>query len=524
MSVKFKKLVASMSLVVMAALVAVGCGGDGKGGDKADLADTQELVVQIGDETEAGVFDPVMTSYLDTVNRNNSMFAGLYRYNNDASELVPYLATDLPDISEDGLTYIVKLRDNAKWSDGKDLTAKDLVFGVQHALDPATEAYFAGFMLDIVGACEYNAGSAAKAKKNCSGENLTDGKPESIGVTATDDHTVEFKLNRQVPWFDQLLTLQTIVPLRQDVIEKHGKDWVKPENIVTSGPFTLTSYKPKSEIVVEKDDNFWDADNIELDKITFRMIPEATTAFRDFERKKIDMAFPRTAINTADIDQVKTEDYYVSSDSTETQYAYLNTRNDYLSDPKVRQALSLAVDRVSIVENVSKRGDRPSGTIVPSGIPGYDVMESGAQDFIDPENGPQVDKAKQLLEEGGWDKKQTLKIYYSSDSGNAQGNAEQIQSDWADIGVKAELKPTSGDVLSTQGYGISPVKPEVDVLLQGWVQDYLDGQNWYQLFTCANVDAGLNGSNFCDKEYDELYKEALTTVDNDACYEIYKQL
>lgn len=518
-----RKIALPLVVVASAALIAAGCGSDddGDGGGSGDLAAKQELVVQIGDETEAGVFDPPKTSYLDTVNRNNAFFANLYRYNLDGTETVPYVAAEPVEVAEDGLTYTIKLREDAAWSDGKALVADDLVFGIEHALAPATGAYYASFMLDIVGACEFNSG---KDLAKCPNEEKTDGKAESLGVTALDEHTVEIKLNRAVPWFDQLLTLQTFTPLRRDVFEKFGDDWVKPENIVTSGPFVLTAYEPKSQIIGEKNEEFWGADDVKLDKITFRMIGEPKTALREFERGRIDMALPRTAIPSADIDRIKTEDFYVSTPSTETQYVYMNTRNDALADPKVRQALAIAIDRPSIVDNITKRGDKPMNTVTPSGIPGYDIMAEGAQGFIGAEEGPDLDKAKSLLEEGGWDEKDSLNIGYSSDSGNAPATAEQIQSDFAKIGVKVNLKPTAGDVLSSVGYGISPVDPKVDLLLQGWVADYLDGQNYYQLFTCSNIDVGLNAANYCDEDFDKLYETALTTVDADARFDIYKQL
>ncbi|MCW2972258.1 MAG: transporter substrate-binding protein [Thermoleophilia bacterium] len=527
MSVSIRRMVTSISMLAVAGLIAVGCGSSGGDSGTKKLAAAQDLVVNIGDETEAGLFDPPKSSYLDTVNRNNALFANLYRYDAAGTALDPYLATDVPEVSDDGLTYTVKLRDDAKWSDGKPIVADDLVFGVQHALDPATASYFASFMLDIVGACEYNSGGKELDKK-CSAHKgdgeFTDGKPASVGVVATDDHTVEFKLNRVVPWFDQLMTLQTFVPLRRDVVEKFGAKWTDVGNIVTSGPFKLDSYTPKSEIVVVKDDNFWGADDVKLDKITFRMIGEPKTAYQEFKRKRIDMAFTRTSITPADIDTIKTQDYYVSRPSIETQYMYMNTTNPALSDPKVRQALALAIDRPSLIENITKRGDKPMNTVVPSGLPGYDVFSEGSQDFIGADDAPDTQKAKDLLEEGGWDDSKTLNLVFSSDSGSAPQIAEQIQSDLGKIGVKVKLAPASGDVISSPGYGISPVKSSVDLLLQGWVQDYVDAQDWYQLFTCANVDNGLNASNFCDPEFDKTYDEALTTVDADKRYEVYKRL
>lgn len=526
MSVKIQKLLASCAVLAASAFIAVGCGSDdnGGGGGDADLADKQELVVNQGEEAEPGQFIPAGMSYLDAVNTKGYVqFAGLYRIVGDENEIEPHLAEGPPEISEDGLTYTIKMRDDAEWSDGKPIVAEDLVNAVRYALDPDTGAYFATFLTSIVGACEALAGGDKAAIAECP-EPRTTGKPEEIGVTATDEHTVEIKLQKPVPWFEQLLTIQIFYPLRQDQLDKLGDKYGEDPSTIVSGPFKIVSYKPGGDIVYEKNDKYFDADEVKLEKITFRTIAEATTAATEFERGDLDTGIQNTMFDAAEVDKWKADDRFHTSETVGSQYMYFNTKNPELSDPKVRQGIALAVNRKDIVDNIRKIGDRPATTVVPPAVPGFDVWGEGSQNFVAEDGEPQVDKAKDLLEEGGWDEGETLNLYYISDSGNAPAIAEQIQSNLAEVGVKVALKPTNGDTFSTVGIGISPTKADVDLMLQGWIQDYLDAQDWYQLFYSKNIEQGLNNSNYASDEFDELYEEALETVDNDARYEIYKQL
>lgn len=514
MSVKFQKLVAPFAILAASAFVAVGCGSDTEegGGGSANLAETQELVANMGDEAEPGLFNPAGMSYLDAINtKGYTQFAGLYRVVGDDNEIVPHLATGEPEISDDGLTYTVEMRDDAEWSDGKPIVAEDLVAAVRHALDPETGAYFASFLTGIEGAQAIIDGDA-------------DPKTGKLGVTAIDEHTVEFKLAEPVPWFTELLTIQIFYPLRADQLEELGEEYGRSTETAVSGPFKLVEYKPGDRIVYEKNDRYFDADEVTLDKLTFRMIGEATTASQEFDRGDLDTGLQNVMFDAAEIDRWKGDDRFISSETVGSQYMYMNTRNPELSDPKVRQALALAINRKDIVENITKKGDVPTNIIVPPAVPGSEVWAEGAQDFLSTDGEPNVELARDLLEEANWDEKETLSLFYVSDSGNAAAIAEQIQSNLEEVGVKVELKPTAGDVFSTVGYGISPVKSEVDLLLQGWIQDYLDAQDWYQLFYSENIEAGLNGSNYASEEFDQIYEEAITTVENEDRYELYKQL
>jgi oligopeptide transport system substrate-binding protein len=509
-----------------AAIIAVGCGGSSndKGGGSSSLADKQELVVNMGDEDDAGNFIPPKMAYLNAINAKGFVeFAGLYKIVGKDSHIEPDLATGAPTVSKDGLTYTIKMRDDAKWSDGKPVVADDLVTAVRYALDPKNAAPYAGFLTAIVGACEMQAAGDADALKACP-EPHTSGKPDEVGVIAKDDHTIEIHLTKVVPWFEQLLTIQVFYPMRADELQKLGSKYGSDPSTSASGPFKLVSYKPGGDIVWEKNDNYYDADQVKLDKLTFRSVKEAATAAADFSRGRLDAGLQNTMFDSAAVDKWKSTDEFTTGQTVGSQYMYMNTKNKELSDPKVRQALALAINRKDIVDNIRKLGDTPATGIVPPAVPGSDVWSQGSQDFLSSDGTPDTDKAKQLLDDAGWDKNEKLSLYYSSDSGNAPAIAEQIQSNLADVGVKIELKPTPGDVFSAVGIGYSPVKPEVDLSLQGWIQDYLDAQDWYQLFYSKNIPAGLNSSNYDSPDFDKIYEEAIKTVDNDARYDLYKEL
>jgi oligopeptide transport system substrate-binding protein len=514
----------ALLVVLSAALIAVGCGDSGSDSDDSSkLAAEQVLTWNTGSEITA--LDPPLGADLDSWNVVQQVFDGLYRFEGEGEgELVPRIASDLPEVSDDGLTYTVPLRDDAVWSNGDPLTANDVVYGFRRAMDPATGAYFAAFFQSVVGACELTNSAEGGDPSSCTGEK-TDGTPESLGVEATDDHTVVFHLKEPVPWFDQLLATNIPYPIHQATVEKFGEKWVEPANIVSSGPYKLTAWKHDQSMTLTKFEDHWDADNITVETVNLEMVEEPQTALRQWENEELDSGDPGAMIPSEEIDAYKGKDEFYSALTAASNYVYMNTTNPELKDPKVRQGIALAINRQAIVDNITKKGDKALGTIIPSGLPGYDSIQEATQDFLPTDSGPNVDLAKELLAEGGWNSDEELSLYYTTESGVAQAVAEQVQSDLGDVDVKVKLVPlpTAGE-LYAPGVGTSPIEAKVDMTLLGWIADYFDPQDWYQLFTCDNVEAGLNPTNFCDEEFDKVYAEALQTVDLDARTELYKEL
>jgi len=521
-----RRVASVAGITALAAIVAAGCGSSGGGGGTSKgsnaLAKDQTLNINIAGEPDS--IDPDKPSDIDSVNTLNQMFASLYRIEGQDSEVVPYLATEAPTISDDGLTYTVKMRDDAKWSDGTPITAQDVVYGVKRAADPATASKFALFVTDyIVGACEFSVHTQSKAdQKAACGDLQTDGTADSVGVKAVDDHTVEFKLKKATPWFDQILSVQTYYPVPKQAVDKFGDKWTEPGNIVTSGPFTLKAWNHKQSIDLKKSDTFWDKDKIKLDNVHMAMIADPQTALQQFKKGALDTGYTRRMISPDDIDEAKTLPEYVDVKTTSTNYMYLNTRSPMLKDPKVRQGIAQAVDRKSIVDNITKRGDTPINTIIPTTMPGWDTIKEGNKDFLSSDGSPDVDKAKELLKEGGYNGEE-ISLYFTTEGGTGEAVATEIQSDLSKAGIKVKLVPLpSGDALYDKGS--SPVDPSVNMILLGWGADYLDPYDYYQLFATPSIDKTINASNYSNPEFDKLWVESGKTIDKDARFDIDKQM
>lgn len=528
MKARFVRAAAVIATLAVAGGIATGCGSDTGGSDTVGKGLAKEQILRTMVNSEPATLDPARMQDADSFNVINQMFASLYRIEGQESELVPYLASELPEISEDGLTYTIKLRDDANWSNGQKITADDVVYGVQRSLDPKVAGYYATLLYPIVGACEWNSSAKDEGEKpgddaaKCGGKLETDGKADSVAVKAMDPQTLEIKLKQATPWFDSSLALSVFSPQPKATIEKNGDSWTLPANIVTSGPFTLKKKDGKKSYVLAKSDSFWDKDKITLDQVVIEFISEAATGIRRFERGKLDTGFTRSIVPPAQIEKWKADERYVSVDTISTNYAYVNTANAKLKDPKVRQGIAQAINRKAIVENITKRGDTPVNTVVPTTIPGFDTIKGGADNFLDPKGEPDTELAGDLLKEGGWKDGDTITVYFPTDSPTAENIATAMQSDLKKVNVEAKLIPVGSfdDFLTL----VSPMDPKVDIALLSWVADYPDAQSFYQLFTCGNIENGLNSPRFCDEDYDKLYGEAIETLDTDARTAAYKEL
>lgn len=498
--------------VTGSALVAAGCGSSSSSSDSSKLASKDKQVLSYNLAGDPQGFDPAKASYLETITPLIQHYAPLYRLEGDKSELTPFLADGLPEVSKDGLTYTVKMRTDAKWSDGTPITASDAVWAQQYGLDPKTAAPFATFSDPIVGATDYYSGT---------------GKWDAVGIKATDDHTIVYTLNKVTPWFGYVLSLQTFWPLPKAYMDKMGANWADSSavaKIPASGPFKFASYKRKKELAFVKNPAYWDAKDVKLQRITMPMIAQQSTARKLFQQGSLDTGMPGTMIPIPEVAKWKSTKQFRSEPTASTSYVWFNTTNKVLSDPKVRQGLSIAIDRDAIVNNITKKGDIPLNTIIPTNMPGYDVIKEGAQDFIGAGEKPDLDKAKQLLSEGGWKEGTSLSMYFNSESATAPLIAQSMQSDWAKIGVNLKLVPTPSAQLQEAGIGSSPIDSKVDITMTGWSQDYPDAQDFYQFFQTASIKGGLNNANWSSPDFDKAYNQAITTQDTDARTEQYKNL
>ena len=227
-------------LIALIAAMAFACGG----GDQPSPDQTFRLRIA----QDPGTFDPQLASVSEEISVAKQLFRGLFTYDEDLN-IVPAVALEVPTkenggISEDGLTYTIKLRDDATWSDGELVTAHNFVYAFQRLFDPegGAQGYYFDFYTAIEGAPAVVEGTA---------------DPETVGVSAPDDYTLEIKLSQEQPTLPTLLALWPASPLRQDLIELHNSAWTEPGKLVGNGPFALKEYAPNEQIVLEANPSYW---------------------------------------------------------------------------------------------------------------------------------------------------------------------------------------------------------------------------------------------------------------------------
>ncbi len=227
-------------LFALLALVAFACQSDGGG----EQAQNQELRLRIA--VDPSTLDPQLAAVAEEISVVKQLFRGLFTYDEQLN-VVPSVALEVPtkengDISEDGLTYTIRLRDDVTWSDGASVTAGDFVYAFQRLFDPegGARGYYFGFYTAIEGAGDYASGG---------------GSAEGVGVTALGDYTLQIKLVQPQPTLPVLLALWPAAPLRRDVIEQQGATWAEPGKLIGNGPFVLTKYDLGQQIVLEANPN-----------------------------------------------------------------------------------------------------------------------------------------------------------------------------------------------------------------------------------------------------------------------------
>lgn len=261
------------------------CGG----GDKKDAGSSESSSKATSEETldEKQVFTVNVLQEMPTADLSlntdvigsvalNNVYEGIYRLG-ESQEPEPAGATEKAEVSEDGLTYKVKLREDAKWSDGKPVTAKDYVYGWQRTVNPETASEYA-YLHEIV--------------KN--GAAITAGeKPvEELGIKAVSDYELEITLEKAAPYFDYLLAFTTFMPQRQDIVEKYGKEYTtSSEKAVYNGPFTLANFDgpgTDTEWSYVKNPEYWDKDTVKLDEIKVSVVKEASTSLNLYDDGQVE--------------------------------------------------------------------------------------------------------------------------------------------------------------------------------------------------------------------------------------------
>ena len=489
------RLLATTSAVLIASAGALYADGHATHPETGEvLASDQTFTYRVGDESPS--IDPGLVEDVDGAAVVRDLFEGLY--NQDAAgNLIPGVALS-HEVSDDGLVYTFTLRDNAKWSNGDPVTAGDFVYAWRRAASPELASPYSWYidLMSIENGGEVIAG---------------DMDPSELGVTAIDDTTLEVRLTQPLPYFPQMVTHGTTFPVHQATVEEFGSDWVLPENMVSNGAYILTEFVPQERLVRERNPMYWDNENTILERVVKLVVTDENVALTRYLAGELD----RTDVPAGQFPRLSAEypEQAVSVPEACSYYYMFNLRDgapEELQDANVRKALSLAIDRDIIVENVLAGGQKPAYTFTHWATAGFETpnipmasMDQAARNAM----------AQELLAEAGYGSDNPLSIdlvYNTNESHKAVAIA--ISQMWKQtLGVETTLANQEWQTfLEARSNG------DFDVARGGWCADYNEASTFLDLMDSGS---GYNDSKYNNPEVDALLAEAKTSDNPQANYD-----
>ena len=482
-----KRVLALVLATTMVAALLVGCGKDAdtnKGGSAE-----KQLAVQIGPDPET--IDPALNSAVDGGNMILHTFECLLTYDQDGK--ITGGQAEKWKQSKDGLKWTFTLRDGLKWSDGTDLTAEDFVYSWRRVCDPKTAAPYAETVLGMVAGYE----------------EAIQGNTEALGVKAVDDKTLEVTLSAPCTFFDSLAAFATLSPVQKATIEANGDKWAtSAETYVSNGAFNVTEWVPGSHIIASKNENYWNKDAIKLDSIKFVLMEDANAAYSAYQNGELLLV---KDVPTEEIPSLESNDEFNVETICGTYYLSLNDAKAPFDNANVRKALSLAIDRDYVANEIMQGTYTPAYNFMGPGWAdpvGGDFMANanGGETYISKDHEANVAEAKKLMEAEGYSADKMLKFTYSTnDAGYHKPVAEYLQQAWAEIYVDVKV-----EVVEWQSFTPMRRAGDYEASRNGWVADYFDPSNMLDLLYSTN---GNNDGKYNSKKYDAAMKLSRTTVD-----------
>ena len=504
-----KKRIIVAALAIAGAMALSGCGGSKSGGEGTKSGDTTQtaagkkiLTIQLGPDVES--IDPALNSAVDGANYILFAFDNLLKMDKDG-KVVPGLAEKY-EVSDDQLTWTFHLRDGLKWSDGSALTAEDFVYSWQRLVDPNVAAPYAQTVLGMVEGYD-----DAIGRPDADGNTTVDPDPTKLKVEAPDEKTLIVHMAKPTPYFDKLAAFVSLSPVKKDVVEANPDGWsIDPKTYISTGPFKLTGWEPGSCLMFEKNENYWDADSIKLDGIKCLLMQDQNATFSAYESGD---ALMIKDVPTQEITTLKERSDFHIDPILGTYYLDLNTTLDEFKDPKVREALSLALDRKYISETITSGTYTPASGFVSEGVTDWDgsawqdnITDKSAYINIDDHAG-NLAKAKELLKEAGYENGVGLPemVYSTNDASYHKKIAEYLQQAWGELGLKVQV-----NIVEWKSFTPQRRSGNYQIARDGWVMDYNDPSNILELALTGN---GNNNAKYSNPEFDALMSKAATEKD-----------
>lgn len=450
----------------------------------------KQLVAQIGPNPET--IDPALNSAVD--GGNMLLFAFDCLLNVDKDNKIIAGAAETWETTEDGLTWTFKLRKDLKWSDGSALTANDFVYSWKRVADPNTAAPYGETVLGMV-----------KGYDEAAAGNL-----DALAVSAPDDNTFVVELAHPCAYFDKLAAFATLSPVNQKTIETNGDAWAtKPETYICNGPFFIKEWVPSSYILFAKNPHYHDKKSIKLDTIKLLLMEDSNAAYAAYQTGEAMMI---KDVPTAEIPSLQgKEDFYIEP-LLGTYYVSLNDSLPQFSDPKVRMALSLAIDRNYVANTLMQGTYTPASNFIGTGVADWNgnFMDNanGGKPYIDNDDfAGNLTKAKELMAEAGYPNGEGFPAFnYSiNDSGYHKVVAQYLQQAWKELGITVNV-----DVVEWASFTPMRRAGDYEASRNGWLFDYNDASNMLELLVSTN---GNNDGKYNSPAFDEMMNKAAAEPD-----------
>ncbi len=455
-------------------------------GEKEEPTQSAEKVLYLNNGNEPTSFDPSVGFDSVSWSALNNLMEGLVRLSKD-HQAEKATAEDI-QVSDDGLTYTFTIRDDAKWSNGDSVLASDFVYGWLHMLDPETASPAAFLAYFIEGAEAYNSG---------------EGSPEDVAISAVSEKVFEVKLNAPTEAFLNIITNPSFFPVNEKVASENPEWFTEAESFVGNGPFKLTKWEHDASFTFEKNEHYWDAGTVKLDRVEWAMINDSNTEYQMYKTGELDVS----GVPGEMADQLMNNPELKIDDQAGLYFYRFNVSEEPFTNKKVRQAFALAVNHQDMVDYVTKNGEKPAEGFVPYGFIGPDGKEfretAGTLVKFD------AAKAKSLLEEGmaeeGWSELPPVTLTFSTNDTHKK-IAEALQSMFKDsLGVEVALQSIESSVFATEQKEF-----KYQLSRSSFLFDYADPVNALESFITGS---SMNRTTWSNPDFDKLIADIKNETD-----------
>ncbi|PRE81467.1 peptide ABC transporter substrate-binding protein [Burkholderia gladioli] len=448
------------------------------------LAAQQDITRQVPAEVES--LDP---AHIESWTGNTiglDLFEGLARIDADG-KLVPGVAQSWEHPSPD--TWLFKLRHDAKWSNGQPVTAADFVYAWQRVVDPKTGSKYT-ILVEFI----KNAKAVIAGKQ----------PPSALAVRAVDPYTLEVKTENPVAFFPELTAMAPLVPVNKDDVTKFGDAWTRPQNIVSNGAYKLVDWQPNNRILATKNDKYWNTGKVVIKNVTYLPIESDDTAMRMYQSGQIDYTY---SIPAGVFNQVSKQFGKELRPGLQlaTYYFYMKNSDAAFKDKRVRQALSMVLDRDILTSRLTQAGEVPMYGLMPNGTKGVQPFKP---DWAAWPMAKRVDYAKNLLKQAGYSDANPLSFTLTYNTSDLHKKVALFAaSEWrTKLGVTAKLENVEFKVLMKLRHD-----GKVEMARDGWFADYNDAMTFFDLIRCGSAQ---NTVGYCNPKVDQLIDQANQKLDD----------